>query len=431
MSIDESSHFLSGLPPLAPQSRIERPLTVAEYYHAAIGRHPRSHVRGHDVVFVLEGEGSPDPEHWRQAIHQATAVNPGARLRLTGQRQRASWRSDAPPPPLRVLENVDWDVRGNEGGEDLFALPLSLEEGRSSEVILLTPTPRMPITRAIFRISHAVMDGVGSLHFMQEVFRALRGEKLLGSNASFTDTDILRCGSRSHVLIENPVSIARMMGAAQGEQRGGYWRRFTLKGPQPQLLPRLIALMVEYGRIHGDSGKMIRLGIPANLRRQVRDLLTTANFTGMTYADFPPEAPVDLEAIKDCLKRLRDDNADMNYRRVYELLRYLPFSWVDGMLSINEKNYRNPILHETAVLTLLGSFKKNMFSSPDFSAQTLSCLPQLENVFVSVVGLQGDYEVIVGMPHVFASGGRMEQLLDFIQHGLLSNLSGRETSDPA
>ncbi len=417
MSIDDSAHFLSDLPPLAPQSRIERPLTVAEYYHAAIGRHPHSHVRGHDVVFILEGEGSPDPERWRQAIHQATMANPGARLRLIGQRHRAAWCSDAPPPALRVVENNDWDIRGSEGGENLFAQSLSLEEGRSGEVILLTPTSRMPVTRVIFRISHAVMDGVGTLHFMQEVFRALRGETLLGSNASFTDTDILRRGPRSHVLVEKPVSIARMMGAAQGEQRGGYWRRFTLKGPQPQLLPRLIALMVEYGRHHGEGEKMIRMGVPANLRRSMRDLLTTANFTGMTYADFLPEAPIDLEAIKACLKKLCGDHADMHYRKVYELMRYLPFSWVDGMLSINEKNYRNPNLHESAVLTLLGSFKKNLFSSPDFSARTLCCLPQLENVFVSVVGLQGDYEIIVGMPHVFASGGRMEQLLDFMQNG--------------
>ena len=430
MSLDASTHFLSGLPPLAPQTYIERPLTVAEYYHAAIGRHPRSHVRGHDVVFVLEGEGSPDPERWRQAIHQAAMANPGARLRLIGQRQRAVWRSDAALPPLRVVENSDWDVRGSEGGADLFAQPLSLEEGRSGEVILLMPTSRRPTTRVIFRTSHAVMDGVGTLHFMQEVFRALREETLLGSNASFTDTDILRRGLRSHVLIEKPVSIARMMGAAQGEQRGGYWRRFTLKGPQPQLLPRLIALMVEYGRIHGDSGKMIRMGIPANLRRLSRDLLTTANFTGMTYADFPPDAPVDLEAIKAVLKQLRDDNADMNYRKIYELLRYLPFSWVDGMLSINEKNYRNPNLHESAVLTLLGSFKKNLFSSPDFSAQTLCCLPQLENVFVSVVGLQGDYEIIVGMPHVFASEGRMEQLLGFMKNGF-NIASDCDTSESA
>lgn len=429
MSIDESSQFLSDLPPLASQSRIERPLTVAEYYHAAIGRHPRSHVRGHDVVFILEGEGVPDPERWQQAISQAAMANPGARLRLVGQRQRAAWRSDAPPPQLRVVENEDWDIRGSEGGGDLFAPPLSLEDGHSGEVILLTPTSRMPLTRVIFRVSHAVMDGVGTLHFMQEVFRALRGEVLLGSNASFTDTDILRRGPRSHTLIEKPVSIAHMMGNPQGEQRGGIWRRLTLQGPQPQLLPRLIALMVTYGRIHGEGGsKLMRMGIPANLRRSLRDLVTTANFTGMTYADFLPEAPADLEAIKACLKRLRDENADMNYRKVYELLRYLPFSWVDGLLSINEKNYRNPILHETAVLTLLGSFKKNLFSSPDFSAQTLCCLPQLENVFVSVTGLQGDYEILVGMPHVFASAGRMEHLLDFMKNGL-NAASGRDTSD--
>lgn len=426
MSSTEPADFLSALPPLSPQSRIERPLTVSEYYHAAIGRHPRSHVRSHDVVFVLEGEGEPDPAHWQQAINLAAAANPGARLRMTGQRQHTRWHSDAPSPLLRVVGNNDWDARESEGGMSLFALPLSLEEGRSAEVILLPATSHMPSTRVIFRASHAVMDGVGTLHFMQEVFRALRGETLLGSNASFTDTDLLRQGSRSNIVIEKNVPIARMMGPAQGDTRGGYWRRFTLEGPQPQLLPRLIALMASYARIHGDHHKVTRIGVPANLRRPIGDLLTTANFTGMTYADFPPDASLDLEDIKGCLKLLRDGHADMNYRKIYELLRYLPFAWVDGMLSITERNYRNPVLHETAVLTLLGSFKKTLFSGGGFSAQTLCCLPQLENVFVSVCGLQGNYEIIVGMPHVFASGGRMEQFLDFMQRGLL-----REEGNPA
>jgi hypothetical protein len=415
------------LPPLCPQQRIERPLTVSEYYHAAIGRHPRSHVASHDVVFVLEGSGEPDPQHWQQAIAQAAAANPGACLRLSGKRQHARWYSDAPAPALRVIENCPWDVRGNEGSEALFAQPLSLEEGRSAEVILVRGMPKThrahhthpaPLTKVIFRVSHATMDGVGTLHFMQEVFRALRGEPLLGSNASFTDTDLLRQAPSSEIVIEKNISIARMMGATQGETRGGYWRRLSLDGPQPHLLPRLLAIMASYVRQHGERDKVARIGVPANLRRQIEGLLTTSNFTGMMYVDLPPTAPLDIDTIKTHLQELHDAHADMRYRKVYELMRYLPFAWVDGMLSINEKNYRNPVLHETAILTLLGSFKKSLFSGGGFAAQTLSCLPQLENVFVSVCGLQGNYEIIVGMPHVFASGGRMENLLDFIQSKL-------------
>lgn len=405
-----------ALPPLAPVSRIERRLTVSEYYHAAIGRHPQSHARAHDVVVVLEGVGSPDPTAWQAALDQAAAANPGARLRLVGKRQNARWISDGLSPRLRIVDDCNWDGRGGEGADALFAQDLDLEEGRAAELIVARATPTARDMKLIFRVSHAAMDGVGTLHFMQETFRALRGEALLGSNATYTDTDLMREGPPRSVFTDNKAQIGGMMGGVQGDERGGIWRRISIEGPQPNLLPRIVALLAEHARRHGD--KTARIGIPANLRRHVSDLLTTMNFTGMTYVDLPPDVVIDIDDIKARLKVLRDGNADMNYRRIFELIRYLPFAWLDGMVSINDKNYRTPNLHETAVLTVLGSFKKALFSGGGFAAESMYCLPQLENVFVAVAGLQGNYELCIGMPRVFASNGRMDELLDFMTRRL-------------
>ena len=403
------------LPPLAPLDRIDRRLTVSEYYHAAIGCHPQSHARAHDVVIILEGVGAVDPVTWQAALDQAAEANPGARLRLVGKRQNARWVSDGLPPQLRVVDGCTWDGRSDEGVEALFGADLDLEAGRAAEVLVVRADPQARDIKLIFRVSHAVMDGVGTLHFMQDTFRALRGEPLLGSNATYTDTDLMRDGP-ARTVWPAKAEIAGMMGGVQGEARGGTWRRISLDGPQPNLLPRIVALLAEYTRRHSD--KTARIGIPANLRRHAPDLLATMNFTGMTYVDLPPDVAIDIDDIKQRLKVLRDGNADMNYRKIFELMRYLPFAWVDGMVSINDKNYRTPNLHETAVLTVLGSFKKALFSGGGFAAESMYCLPQLENVFVAVARLQGHYEVCVGMPRVFASNGRMDELLDFMTRRL-------------
>ncbi len=415
----------SGLPALAPVRHIHRPLTVAEYYHAAIGRHPQSHIRSHEVVIVLEGTGTPDPKNFQSALNQAAEANPGARLRLTGQRQRARWISDAPPPSLRWIDDCRWDGRSSEGLAAVLDTELSLESGHTTEVILARTVGQADHGKIIFRTSHAVMDGMGLLHFIQETFRALRGEPLLGSNATFTDTDLMQHGPKRQALTREILQITHMMGPPRGDERGGVWRRITIPGPQPNLPARLVGLMAEYCRRHGDTEKSVRIGMPANLRRHIPDLLTTTNFAGMSYVDLLPAASLELEDIKQQLRKLREGHAEMSYRKIFEIMRWLPFAWVDGMLSVNEKNYKNPNLHETAILTILGIFKQTPFSGGGFSAETLYAIPQLENVFIAVSGFQGNFELTLGMPKVFASEGRMEDLLDFLRGRLTPQAPGK------
>lgn len=423
---------LAALPALAPVRQIRRPLTVSEYYHAAIGRHPQSHVSSHDVVIFLEGTlgtAGVDQGCWQAALDAVAEVNPGARLRLVGRRQRASWCSDGLPPQLRLIEDCSWSGDSSDGLAALLGERLDLEQGRVAEVIVTrspqtpeqTQVPEQaPTVRVIFRASHAAMDGMGTLHLMQEVFRALRGEPLLGSNATFTDTDLMRHGPARTVLMDRQARFMSLMGAPQGDERGGLWRRLRVAGPQPNLLPRLAGALVDYGRQHGTGAGLVRIGIPGNLRRHVPELLTTMNFAGMTYVDVACHEDAGIAAIKERLNLLREGNAEMNYRRRFELIRYLPFAWVDRLISVNETNYRTPNLHESAILTVLGSFKKALFSGGGFAAERMCCVPQLENVFVAVSGLQGHFDITVGMPRVLASGGRMAQLCAFLQQALES-----------
>jgi hypothetical protein len=408
--------LLPALPALAECAEINRPLSFSEYYHAAIGRHRHTTIRSHEVVLVLEGRGQIDPSAWQAALARVAQANPGTRLRLHGALKWSRWTSDAPLPPLRLIEHSRWDGLSSVGMAELLAPDLNLEAGYSCELIIANDARHADGLRIIARASHAVMDGLGTLHFLQELFRALRGEPLIGSNATFSDVDLIR---RQTCHAERPGLLpGSLMGPAAGSERGGIWQRLTLAGPQPQLLPRLLRLLAEFGRQHTEQP--LRFAIPSNLRRHAPGLMTTLNFSAMPYLDLDHSDHLDSDTLKERLKALQDSNADAYYRPLYEWVRWLPLGWLDALVTTGEKDYTAPKLHESAVLSVLGSFKKAVFSGAGFSAEALFALPQLENTFVIVAGLQGRFDLCVGMPRVLASNGRLAALMQHLEQGLSS-----------
>lgn len=414
------------LPPLAPLQGIDRPLTSSEYYHACIGHHPDTIFKPRDVIAVLEGELAPDAAiDWQSAIDKVVAVNPGCRLRLSGKRQRARWRSDGHPPALRLEPDCTWDGRSSVGDDFIFSTLLSLEEGRTCELII---AGREHI-KVIFRVAHAVMDGMGVVHFLLELFRAIRGEPLLGSNATYTDIDLMqRIPSRP--LPFKLIKPLALTGAPQGNERGGIWRRVTLPGPQPHLIPRVAQIIAEHARRHiatmgttstanTPASGTVRIALPVSLKRHAPDLLATTNFTSMLYLDIEPDADADI--IKQHLDDALERNVETNYPGILKIIRYLPFSWVDRVVSPTHENYMHPHLAETAVLSVMGPFKRSMFSGGGFRASTLYGLPQKENAFIVIVGFQGRFELLVGMYHLFANEGRLDAFIEELQQGLASH----------
>lgn len=400
------------LPPLAPVREIDRRLTAAEYYHACVGRHPATIQAPREIVCVVEGELAEDAQiDWQAALDQVATANPGLRLRLHGQRRQAGWRSDGQMPRVRWLPDQQWDSHSNTDAEFIYATPLSLEEGHSCELIIVGRKK----LQIIFRAAHAVMDGAGVIHTMFELFRAIRGEPLLGTNATYSDVELMRQVASTPAGLKHfrPPSVT---GQSQGTAQGGLWRRFTLPGPQPHLVPRIAHATAEY--IRQSSAEVVRIAMPINLRRHVPGILATTNFTSMLFLDIAPKET--LEDIKRKLQEKLERNEETNYPEILELIRFLPLPWLDRIVSLNTKNYTRPRFMESAVLSIGGPLKRSMLSGGGFRADTLFGLPQVENTFLAIVGFQGKFEILIGMPHIYASNGRFEDFLEFLKQRLQS-----------
>jgi hypothetical protein len=397
-----------GKPALTPQSDIARRLSFFEYGHAAPGASGKTLEPPRIITMVLEGESTLTPGQWEEALRCVVHANHGIPLRIQGARQRARWtREGALPPQLRVIENCRWDGRSHRGVEVIEQTPLPLQGGPATELIIAAGE----ITRLILRTRHALMDGMGVLHFFQELFRALRGEPLLGSNAAFSDVDLMRAvtsvGWRGGG--ESPIPLT---GGARGATYGDVWQRLTLPaGPRKNLMGRVAEVAARYAWSFG-SGP-VRIAVAVNLRRHLPSLKSTMNFSGMLHVGMLPG-----ETAEDFRRKLREaleQNRDASYPAAAECLRYLSFPFIDRVTGRTSGSYLRRKVLETALITNLGVIDMASLGCAQFAPDNYYCLPVMGNSFIALSASGRHLNIIVGMPAVYASEGRLERFLDLLR----------------
>jgi NRPS condensation-like uncharacterized protein len=269
------------------------------------------------------------------------------------------------------------------------------------------------ITRVLLRTPHAVMDGMGVLHLFQELFRALRGEPLLGTNAPFSDVDLMRAvtseGWKGEGGGEGPIPLT---GGAQGTSFGDVWQRLTLPArPQQNLMGRVAEVATRYAWTFGPGP--VRIAVPVNLRRHLPGLRSTMNFSGLMHVGMSSGETAD-----DFRRKVREgleQNRDAAYPAVAECIRYLPFGWLDRLTGRTSENYLRRKLFETVLITNLGVIDMAPFTCPEFEPDNYYSLPVMGNSFISLSASGGHLNFVVGMPAIYASAGRLERFLDLLR----------------
>jgi hypothetical protein len=257
---------------------------------------------------------------------------------------------------------------------------------------------------------------MGMLHFLREIFHALRDEPLLGSNAEFSDIDLMRSADAGPLQPRAKGFPIPLTGNARGTDTGDVWRRLTVPlTPQKNLLGRLAELCANYAR--GFNEGLVRFAVPVNLRRHCPGLLSTSNFTGLVHIDM--EKTDDAERFRLKLRQSLDDKKDALYHWIFKLVTYLPMNWVDYCVGRRKGNYLSRKVGETVLITNFGAVDLNEFVCHDFTAHNLYSLPIGGNSFISLYASGQHLNVLIGMPKVYAADGRMEEFCERIK-GMLS-----------
>lgn len=399
------------LPPLAPVRRFTRKLSVIEYYHASVGISGKTVEIPRENGIVLEGEGQLSMAEWRAALDAAAAANPGARLRLHGDCWWARWDSDGPMPGLRLIENCEWDAHSDRGVEVLYATKLDLREGPTVELVVI-PRPGNRTT-LVLRSHHAVMDGMGSVHFYQELFRALRGEPLVGTNGSFADVELMLSTGVSESTSRH-IKTDSVTGAPSGPEVGDVWRRVQLGKPLKNQMARVAEAIAEFMQQKTDLPALI--GIPVDMRRHAPGLLSTANFANMLLV--PIKKGEGAEQFRLRLKEMLDRKMEAYYPRILGIFKIFPLAWLDKMMGRTPKNYLKRKPMETVALSNLGKFDPRPLLAPGFTPTSLLGIPIRGSACVGLVCIGEQVEMTVGLTKERAGEGRFDALIEFMKKRL-------------
>lgn len=393
---------------LTSHREVSRPLSAFEYFHASVGTSPRTLGGAREILYVVEGEGSLPVERLRTALDQVVAANPACRLRIAGTRRAARFESDGAPMRLRHVRDCTWDGTSHAGSDFLRATPLPLDTGPLSELLLLESpdTPSRP--RVAVRAHHAAMDGLGMAHVLQELFRALRGEPLLGSNAPFSDADLMQSLGVSE-SDSKPMPCARLTGAPHGDDPAVWWRRVRIDGACPNSLLKMVTAFASLAREH-DPELPCLFSLPINLRRHLDGIHTAQNFGNMLLVPLHPGE--DARDFKRRLNAMLAAKMEARFAPAFDRIRWLPMPWVDWLTQRRPGNYRTKRSLETCMISHLGYARTAQFSCDGFIADGVYAIPGSTGLFCTVTACDKQLDAIVGMPAVYGSDGRFEHVIE-------------------
>ncbi|MBF0224435.1 MAG: hypothetical protein HQK76_03175 [Desulfobacterales bacterium] len=358
---------------------------------------------------IIEGEGKFDFKRWKHAIEKASEANPGSRLTLKGWLSWAKWVDSGKTPPINRIFWNKWSgfCPDNASFSDRA---LSPTKGPTCELLLIDGHP----LRAVFRGHHAVMDGRGIFTWIQDVFRDLRGEPVIGSYSTITDIELARTFQTEHrtPFAHNNISLT---GRAEGTEQGVIWKRTRLIGKYSyrMFLAQVAVAAAREARRHSDG--IVRFSIPVDLRMRQKGLRSTGNLTNPIYIEVTPDSTPDSINL-DIMKQLQE-GADGLFDKGMPNM-FTPI-WLHKTLSKKfiEEKHKSGMYSISGILTNFGHIDLKKFSGGGFNAKGMFGIPAPNEYYPFTLGLANTgtaVELVLAMPKRLATRGRLENALNRI-----------------
>jgi len=293
--------------------------------------------------------------------------------------------------------------------------PLSPVEGPTCEVVLV---PSMQGTSLVFRCFHGIMDARGLLHFAEDVFRALRGEPLIGATSTLNDTEFVQSmvGNRKRPFLKS--DRRTITGAVPARTSPVIWKRVTLDGPTPGLVAKIASFLSRHAAQFHDSPT--RIMIPVDVRNYQKELQSTANLSYPIFLDV--SAKQDWRDVQKVVLKKLSTKEPMRLDPAERVLPWLPMWLVRRIyaawIGSHRRTGRFPF---TALVTHVGLQGTSGVSGGGFEASSLYFLPVQTDfvpLTVSAVSNAKSAELVVSAPSVLLDEARLSELCEAIKTGL-------------
>lgn len=365
--------------------------------------------------FVFEGHGTLDKAQWEAAVEIASAANPGSRLILSGYPFAARWVDSGITPPVREVDGSLWSGRSSENAPFLQDR-LSPLDGPTCEVVLVPGTP----VRIIFRTHHGVMDAGGTVLWAMDIFRALRGEPVLGSSYALNDEELVK--TLPQVKKEKiPANNITLGGNFQEGEQGFVWLHKEIPGRFQRLQAQALYLAAREARKFTDGP--VVFNISADLRRYLPAETRATGFLAKSFfVEIKPEYTP--EKIAELLKKNFDEKREITYSSINKLLFCVPIGLMNSIYKkISKRMQASGRYLASGICVSVGYFPLETFYYDSFSPVTAFAIPPLMDVIPFFLGLgasKKEIAVTISMHKGLASHGRIEAIMESITSQLVS-----------
>lgn len=398
-----------------------RPISLPDLSYALGGSRHR-HKQQVVNQCVIEGSGVLSEAKLQSAIEKVAKTTPACRMVIRNHWGFKHWRGDGPLPRLKTI-HYPWDGYASDGLPFLDG-PLDLFEGPVVEVIQVISQK----TFLVFRIHHAVMDGVASNEFIRNVFRALRNET--PDECCFTDSDEAfiqqKRNSPVAMKLEPALSPLGDLGHAGEISRPSLiWRRITLPSSSLVIMPKTMLALAEIARKYGSG--LVRFRMPVDLRRHQPGSNAAGNLIGVMLLDVDEQ-----DSVRSLVKKLnrqlseRRDIPKVQPRWVRVLARWIPFFVLEVLAKYVTYQYlRTQQYHYSATLSSVAATSLADYSTEQFTAKTMfgvPIAPMTSAVFVAICSNPQTTEITIGANSQRVSQESLIKLCDELEELLLKQV---------
>lgn len=374
---------------------------------------------------VVEGDGRLSVPALRAAVERAAVANPGSRLQLRGFGRWARWEAVDVMPTVIEVDGAGWDGCGMEGIP--FSDVAHMDPKQAPSVSYIIVRGERPLL--IQRSHHATMDGRGCLLFLTDVFRALRGEPIVGAPSVDTDIALAKAlGGRKRTVTN--VCLNPFADPGTGIS-GSTWRRLRVTGRiLPKPLPRTILAISGLARRQQDGPVLI--DIPVDLRASFPAVHSTGNLTGSLRLEIPPDATADSIAAEIRAQLAANRQADALVSAPD--LSFYPLQLLRPVArSMARKTVQNSTFTPTAAVSNLGRQNMADFSDADFKASSCFIVPPRYDgvpLFLAIFGNEQGLDLCARAPVALGSDGRLDALLQDIARSLVETPAPETATRP-
>ncbi|MFI2280481.1 peptide synthetase [Nocardia beijingensis] len=365
---------------------------------------------------AVHGDGSLDPAALQAAVDVASAAAPGARLVRDGR----DWVDSGLAATVRVVPgwSLNYDALDHDA---VLNSPIGPTPDRTTEVLLLKGAQ----TTVLFRAFHGVMDGMGLRLWVDDVFRALRGQRPVGAPDAVADAELVaRTGAPGRPTLVLPTFKAPS-GRGRQDPAAPRWllRHRTIEATGKGIVARVAAILA------GESDAKSRFMIPVDLRRHDPALRSTANLALPLFLDVAPGE--DWETVRERMRGGLRDRRELNELDNGKLSKFpdaVLRTVLRGSNWLGARLNRNMV---SATVSHMGTVDLDEMAVPGWTPTAMRLLPQHSGampLLFAMVESRGKLELTVSCRNGAGVEPRLEALLDTITARLETELAPHDAA---